>query len=635
MDEPSEKVTGGEAAAPTSQRAVRDELEALLASRTLSQSESLKRFIRHVVEAELEGRGDELKEFILGSEVFGRGVDYDPRIDPIVRVQATRLRGKLAEYYQDEGLEAPVAIELPKGSYVPRFRERRSGADEKRAAQTGPSGPKSRSATSWLVWALGAATLLLALVGLWWLRSSDSASDVEVRSVAVLPFSDMSPDGDHQFYGDGLADEITTTLASLGGVEVAPRTSTFRFKESSEDLKTIGSELSVDAVLQGSVRRFDDRLRVSVQLIRVDDGKQIWSENYDRADVEAFAVHDEIAGSVAHAVRGSLVEAASRPADSVPAGGAYEDYLRGRFERERNTPAALERSITLFEGALDKDPDYAPAYAGLVQAYALSSLWGLSSPGQTRGAAREAAEHAVALDSDHPEAFAAAAAYELLYEWNVGEAESILDLGLRRSPESVELLLMRALAHASRGRLAAAREDIDEAVRHSPNHPLAHHLRASMDFHSGAYVQAAEECRSLLEWAPDYPLSWLLLSRSQARLGRFGEASETLDTFERLAGEGALVVSHRAVLRALENRVDDARALLQQIDALGRDSYVPPMLRARARASLGETELALGDIERAYEERSLSLLWLSVDPDFASLGDEPRFQAIAGRFTVD
>lgn len=208
-------------------------------------------------------------------------------------------------------------------------------------------------------------------------------------------------------------------------------------------------------------------------------------------------------------------------------------------------------------------------------------------------------------------------------------------VGSGGSPESVELLLIRALAHASRGRLAAAREDIEEAVSHSPNHPLAHHLRASMDFHSGAYVQAAEECRSLLEWAPDYPLSWLLLSRSEARLGRFVEASEALDTFERLAGEGALVLSHRAVLRALENRMDDARALLQQIDVLGRDSYVPPMLRARARASLGETELALGDIERAYEERSLSLLWLSVDPDFASLDDEPRFQAIAGRFTVE
>jgi predicted Zn-dependent protease len=259
----------------------------------------------------------------------------------------------------------------------------------------------------------------------------------------------------------------------------------------------------------------------------------------------------------------------------------------------------------------------------------------LSPPGQTRAAAREAAEHAVALDSDHPEAFAAAAAYELLYGWNLDQAESILADGLARTPASDELLLMRALAHAARGRLGEAARDLDEAARISPSSPLVLHLRASIDFHSENFGEAIERCRALLEWAPDYPLTWLLLSRAQARLTMFGEASEALDTFERLAGEGAIVLSHRAVLRALAGRMEDARALSQRIDAIARDHYVPPMTQARARLSLGETDLALDDLERAREERSLSMLWLGIDPDYASLREEPRFQAIAGRYGVN
>jgi len=214
---------------------VRSELEKLLGSETFAQSGSLKRFLRHVVEAKLEGREGELKEQVLGADVFERGDRYDPRIDPIVRVQATRLRSKLRDYYLAEGAQAELVIGLPKGSYVPSFSRSLSGD-----AKTPRSWRKPLLAAG----VAAAFALLAALVASRLGTDADGlATSSEPRSLAVLPFTDMSPGGDHQYFGDGLAEEITTALASVEGLEVVPRTSAFRFKGERVDLKTIAARL--------------------------------------------------------------------------------------------------------------------------------------------------------------------------------------------------------------------------------------------------------------------------------------------------------------------------------------------------------------------------------------------------------
>jgi serine/threonine-protein kinase len=605
----------------SSSNVVRAELEKVLSSDTFAQSESLKRFLRHIVEAKLSGKADELKELSLGAEVFERGDSYDPRLDPIVRVQATRLRGKLRDYYAAEGAHASVVFDLPRGTYVPEFSERErelSGPSPRPAV--GPGRKPMLVATAGL-------SFVALLVGLWALRSWDGeapAGSPELSSILVLPFTDMSPQGDHEHWGDGIAEEITTTLAGVRGLNVVPRTTAFRYKGSELDLSGIAAELSIGAVLQGSVRRAGNALRVQVQLLRAADGRQLWSETYDRPTEDAFQVQEEIARSVVRAVARNLDTDGGRDERFVPTAGAYEDYLRGRFEQERNTKASLVRSVASFEAALEKDPDFAPAYAGLVESYVLGVLWGFVSPAETKDSAREAAERALELEGDHPEALSAAAMYYLIYEWDVSRAEAILETA-SGVPTARGLLLV------FRNSLDEALAAVDEVKQNEPLEPTLHQLGASVAFHLGNYEDAIARCRSILDWAPDYPLAWHLLSRAQVELGQLAEADNSLDRFDRKAEGTALALASRSVLRAREGRSAEARELLSRLERLSEARYVPPAFTARARAALGDVDGALDDLERAVAERSFPLVFLRTDPDYETLRSDPRFRALVER----
>jgi serine/threonine-protein kinase len=604
---------------------VRTELEKILSSETFGQSESLKRFLRHVVEAKLAGKDDELKELALGTEVFERGGNYDPRIDPVVRVQATRLRSKLRDYYQREGAPAQVIIELPKGTYVPVFTPAESGG------MTEDPPVRDRK---WLVPAgIAALAGLLVLAVVLSRRWSPPDVSSELRAIAVLPFTDMSPDSDHQYYGDGLAEEITTTLGRVEDLSVVPRTSAFRFKGSDRDLPAIASELGADAVLQGSVRRSGDALRIQVQLLRGSDGRQMWTRTYDRPASDAFEVQAEIAGSVARAVEKRLGVSPAGDEHYVPTAEAYEDYLRGGFEREKNTPASLSRSIVYFESAIGRDPDFAPAHAGLVESYVLNMLWGFSPPSETREAARAASERALSLGARNPEALAAAALYRMIYEWDFHGAQDILERGFREAGDQStgRLHLVRGILLASESKLEESSREMEVAESELPRSPLVKHFRAAVAFERGDLDEARKQTESLLEWAPDYPFAWLLLSRIQQRLGRSEEALEALSSFERSVPGTSLALASRAVFLAREGREDESRARLSELESLRGTGYVAPAFLARVHAALGDADEALRELERAADEKSFPLIVLTVDPDYESLRGHPRYRSLVDR----
>jgi TolB-like protein/tetratricopeptide (TPR) repeat protein len=608
---------------------VRVELDRILSSRTFAQSESLKRFLRHVVERTLEGREHELKELSIGSDVFERGGDFDPRIDPIVRVQATRLRTKLRDYYHEEGSSAELSIDLPKGSYVPAFAGR-SAVEPVESLATRTSST-SRASRLWPVYVLALLVIAFALLlWLWGRRGNRGAVDeVALRSILVLPFADMSPDLDHEYYGDGLADEITTTLASIPDLRVVPRTSAFRFKGTTEGLGTIAAELGADAVLQGSVRSSGDTLRVGVQLIRASDGKQLWAETYDRPAADAFEVQTDIARSVARTVSRSIAASGSEDTRYVPAPGAYEDYLRGQFEREKNTPLSVARSVRFFEQALEKDPDFAPAYAGLVRSYVLDLLWGLVAPSETREPAREAAENALALAGSNPEALAAAALFHLIYERDLPTTEAILDRERGESGKgSSDLHLVRGLLLEARGRIEDAGGELEEAGRLAPASLVPRHLLAAVAFQRGDDEEAEKRARALLAEQPDYPLTWLLLARVEDRRGRFDEAEAALAALDESAAGTPIALSTWAVVRAHEGQSAAARRQLDDLRAMSRERYVPREFLARILTALGENDAALHELELAARERSSPLLFLSVDPDFAPLRADPRYRSL-------
>src|SRR5713101_3634928 len=271
--------TGG----PTADE-VRGQLTKITSSKVFGDSARLTRFLAYLVEETLAGRGPLLKEFKVGVDVFDRPESFDPRTDSVVRAQGTRLRGKLAEYYSAEGASDPIAIELPRGSYTASF-QRRIAHPEPGARK--PKRLKALVAAAILVGVMAAAAAFV-------LFERGRGHSPAGTSVAVLPFVNMSGDKENEYFSDGLTEEIIDALAKVNGLRVVARTSAFQFKSRASDIRQIGKALNVGTVLEGSVRKTGNRLRITAQLNDVSNGYHLWSNTFDADNQDIFRVQSEI-----------------------------------------------------------------------------------------------------------------------------------------------------------------------------------------------------------------------------------------------------------------------------------------------------------------------------------------------------
>jgi TolB-like protein len=322
------------------QSSIRTQLRKVLASITFAHAERMRRFLEFIVEHALSSPGEPLKEMIIGIKLYAGHEEFDPRVTSVVRVDATRLRAKLREYYSSEGTADPLIIDLPKGSYVPVFRE----------ASTQRGSPGS------------------------------SAPPINEPSIVVLPFSNLSPEPE-DYFSDGLTEEIIHALSSIRGIRVVARTSAFALKHRNADVREIGRALNVGFVLEGSVRKSGAALRVMVQLASTSDGYQLWSRRYERKIEDLFAVQDEIALAIVDILR---VDTANPPrhvlVNSTGNFEAYEWYLRGRHHLNRQTREEFHRAIECFEEASARSPGYTPAYGGMAVAWLYLGVFAMDAP---------------------------------------------------------------------------------------------------------------------------------------------------------------------------------------------------------------------------------------------------------------
>src|SRR6516162_3504481 len=267
--------------------AVRSELERVLASKGFARNERMSRFLRVLVERHLEGRDGDLKESVIGIEVFGRQPGFDPKQDSTVRSEAARLRGRLAEYYAGEGTGDAVIIELPKGGYTPAFR--RSVAIER---------GKPRSWGPWIAGGFATFAVAVAAIGWWWVQHERAPVPI-----AVLPLTNLSQDPANDYFADGLTDEIIRNLAIIDGLAVRSQTSSFVFKGKSMNVREAGRQLNADYILEGSVLRAGQQLRINAQLIRVRDDFPLWSGKFDKELTDVFAIQDEISRGIVNGLR--------------------------------------------------------------------------------------------------------------------------------------------------------------------------------------------------------------------------------------------------------------------------------------------------------------------------------------------
>jgi len=413
----------------------------MLASPVFAASVRLQQILRYLVEETMAGRGRRINQNSIAIDVLGRDAQFDPTVDSLVRVDAGRLRVKLREYYQELGTGDRVRFNLPKGHYCPQITLKAPDEDVPHAAPGAPAGPDQRilwrslhagiMAFVWprvlLMLVIGAVTAALVIAGVnhGTGQNSPSGSADRVsggqparveqagavqgeRSVAVLPFSIRSASGeDLSFFADGLHDDVLTQLSKLAGIKVISRTSVMRYRDAIIPIPQIAKELGVQSVLEGSIRRVDDRIRINVQLIDGRTDEQLWAESFDRdlnmADL--FEIQRRITVRTATALQSALVPLSDEPLEKLPTESleAYRVYEIGRRLLEKRTDKALTEAAVLFQRAIDHDPGFARAYVGLAEVCVLSYYYG----GKDRsGEAGPLIERALALDNRLGEAYA-------------------------------------------------------------------------------------------------------------------------------------------------------------------------------------------------------------------------------------
>jgi adenylate cyclase len=575
---------------------IREELVRVLASPGFARNERLSRFLRLLVERHLEGRNEELKESLIAVEVFGRKPDYDPRQDSIVRTEAGRLRARLAEYYAAEGSGQNVIIEVPKGGYVPVFR---GGITARPDPRTAHSRQRMRLAV-----ACAAVAIVAAAAGISW----RVARPAPIR-IAVLPLENLSQDAAHDYFADALTAELIRNLSIIEGLSVRSQTSSFAFQGRSPTVRDAGRQLDVDYVLEGSVLRADQRLRINAQLVRVRDDVPLWSAVFERELTDVFAIQDEISRNIVNQLRVNLGRGRRRYETSVE---AYDFYLQGRALALRSGILGVIQSIGPYEQAVARDASFAPAYAGLGAALAIRSVqFPADHPPDELARMRAAAEKAVQLDPLLAEAHAALAlTYARNSQW--GDAEKsfrrAIELDPNRSTTYADfaLWLLNVV-----GRNEEALGQLRIAQKADPLSPDVHLAMALTLTSIGQYEQAAAECRKMrvedLLWKQ-------CLARTKLGEGRIDEAIQLLTGDPNPQSRGLLGYAY-----ARSGRRDEAEKLV--------DRSVFANEQALIFAGLGDEDRALDALDRMAALGAQRVGMYLNSPELAALRGDPRLSA--------
>ena len=467
----------------------RQQLERVLASAGFSRNERMARFLRFVVEQHLEGKDSELKESVIAIEVFGRRPDHDPAHDSIVRTEAGRLRARLAEYYKGEGRGDALVIELPKGGYVPVFLQA-EGASEATAGLPDLSAP--RLGRRWLFAGIGCAAVLVAALG-WWRIQHQSAP----IPIAVLPLITLSQEPNSDYFADGLTGEIIRDLSIIDGLVVRSQTSSFVFKGKPQNVRDAGRQLNADYIVEGSVLRSGQHLRIDAQLIRVRDDFPLWSGRYDRESTDIFAIQDEISRGIVNSLRLKLGGGRRRYETNVE---AYDLYLRARvLGGGEFAQPGFRQSVPLFEQAIAKDPTFAPAYAGLAVAHAGLSHNFVNNIPEELAKMRSAAERAAQLDPLSAEAYdALGAAYAREGQWKQSEESyrRAIEIQPSRTESHADLAAFLLLPL---GRIEQAIQQLRIAEKNDPLSSFVHFWLGDALADAGRNEEAASACEKVSE----------------------------------------------------------------------------------------------------------------------------------------
>jgi eukaryotic-like serine/threonine-protein kinase len=452
-----------------------------------------------------------------------------------------------------------------------------------------------------------------------------------ITSIAVLPFADLSPAKDQEYFCDGIAEEIINALTKLRGLQVVARTSAFAFKGKNQDVRDVGKKLAVSAVLEGGVRKAGKRLRITAQLINVADGYHLWSERYDREEEDIFAIQDEISQSMVKALKVKLVGPQQAGLVRVHTDNieAYNLYLQGRYYWSKRTAEGLHTSIEYFRRAIAEEPDYAIAHAALADSYCLLCSYHLMSPEESIATAKAAALTAVELDPSLAEAHEALGHVKILYDWDWDSAGYEYRQSMALNPFFPTARQRYALLLSLRGEQSEATEEIRKAEKLDPLSLIIITDTALIAYVHGHYEEAIGICERVLSMDPQFPVAMFVAGLAHEQAGRYEEA---IGQFHRSAEKSGSSVIRSALAHCYgrAGKMQEATSILEKLIDESRRTYVSSYSIAVIYAGLGQTANALQWLTRARDEHSVwhIHLHLAMDPRFASLRPLPEFTGL-------
>jgi TolB-like protein/Flp pilus assembly protein TadD len=558
------------------------QLNRILSSKAFRQADRLKRFLSFVVGETLSGRSDRLKEFAVGVEVFGKDTSFDPRNDPIVRVQARRLRAQLSRYYREEGQEDELVIEMPKGGYAPIFRPLKSAPPKR------PNLPALLSR----------------------------------NTVLVLPFADHSPGGDQKYFCEGLSQEIIHMLAGMDAI---------RLVASSQEAS---SRQNAAIIVNGSVRLAGSDVGITAHLIDTAGDCYLWSGSIDRKLENLFALQEEVARTIAEQLTvqlagGQSARGSRRPTENL---AAYNLYLQGRYHLNQRTEEGLRKAVEFFDKAIVEDAQYAHAYSGLADAYSLLGHYGVLAPAEVWTKTASNAAWAVLQDEHSAEAHTSLAHVKSTQDWDWLGAEREFQRALSldaRYPTAHHWYAVSCLAPM--GRLEEARDEMSLAQELDPVSSIIARDLARVHYYRQDFEAALDQCDHTIELNPHFSPAYWILGLVQEQRGEFEESIAAFQRAIQISPRSPIMQAALGRTFALSGKRQDALRILEELHKLAEKRYVSPFELASLHFALGQSGEGFEWLSKAFQDRCFELISLRVDPRWQSLKSDPQFHQLFSR----
>jgi TolB-like protein/DNA-binding winged helix-turn-helix (wHTH) protein/Flp pilus assembly protein TadD len=570
---------------------------------------------------------EQIIERLWGKQVF---LDTEQGINTAIR--------KIRQALQDEA-EKPQFLETVVGKgyrFVSNVKTKARESPPSREDLPPPPGSQATPSRPRRLWLFGTVTVLVvsgAVLLAVWLRISKATKPgitTSFHSIAVLPLENLSGDPSQEYFADGITDALITQLAKLHGLRVISRTSIMQYKSLRKPLPDIARDLSVDAVVEGSVSRAGNRVRVTAQLVDAHADRHLWAEEYERDLCDVLSLQSELARDIAEQVRANLSSEEqllmARVGTVEPA--AYESYLRGRSFWNQRTPVGLKQSIIHFQHAIELDPRYAEAYSGLADAYTALGYTSYWVPKDSFPKARELANKALQIDPGLAEARASLAYVKLYYDWDWRGGEEEFQRAIAVNPNYATAHHWYSVLLTARGRHEEALSEIDRAHELDP---LSVPINTDIGFelyYARRYDEAITQLRSVLQTSPKFPLAHLWLGRAYEQKGMYPEAIAEFEQAGTALKDWPVIIAAAGHAFARWGHKSDATAALRRMNELTKEEYVTPYGVALIFAGLNDKEQAIKWLQNAYEDRSHWLVWLNSDPRFDNVRSDPRFQEL-------